>query len=583
MPSKPTQQHHRSSPAFERLDQKFHAALARATASISPTSLMLAFADWATHLATSPGRQMELARLACEHAAELSGYVGATRSASLHGTPRSAVAMPEQDRRFADPAWNQWPFDILKQAFLLNQQWWEAATRGVHGVAPHHEDVVAFAVRQWLDMFSPGNYLLTNPRVLKQTREEAGRNLQRGAVNLIEDAEALATGARPVGSERFVVGRDVAATPGKVVLRNRLVELIHYQPTTPTVYPEPVLIVPAWIMKYYVLDLSAHNSLIRYLVDQGHNVFCISWKNPGRDERDLGMDDYLELGFRAALDAVNGIVPKRKVHVAGYCLGGTLATIAAAAMARDGDDRLASLSLLASQTDFSEPGELALFIDDSQVAYLEDQMAESGYLTAAQMAGAFQMLRSYDLLWSRMVNDYLLGQRSAPNDLMAWNADATRMPARMHSQYLRRLYLDNDLANGRYQVAGATVALGDLRVPIFCVGTQTDHVAPWRSVYKIHRETPAEFTFVLTSGGHNAGIVSEPGHPHRHFQIQSSAAESLYEDPDAWIEQAPHKEGSWWPEWSAWLADRSAARAAPPRARHRSDLGAAPGRYVLER
>ncbi|HRO60990.1 MAG TPA: alpha/beta fold hydrolase, partial [Burkholderiaceae bacterium] len=285
-----------------------------------------------------------------------------------------------------------------------------------------------------------------------------------------------------------IVGRDVGITPGKVVLKNRLIELIQYSPTTEVVHPEPILIVPAWIMKYYILDLSPHNSLVRYLVSQGHTVFCVSWKNPNSEDRDLGMDDYIDLGLRAAIDTVEATVPGQKIHATGYCLGGTLLSIGAAAMARDGDDRLATVTLFAAQTDFTEPGELALFIDDSQVSLLDARMAETGYLTAAQMAGAFQLLRSYDLLWSRIVSEYLMGDRASLNDLMAWNADATRMPARMHSEYLRRLFLNNDLAEGRYQVDGRLISMHDLRVPVFAVGTVKDHVAPWRSAFKLHSQ-----------------------------------------------------------------------------------------------
>ena len=350
-------------------------------------------------------------------------------------------------------------------------------------------------------------------------------------------------------------------------------------------HPEPILIVPAWIMKYYILDLSPHNSLIRYLVDQGHTVFCISWKNPGYEDRDMGMDDYLDLGFHAALDAVNAIVPKQKVHATGYCLGGTMLAIAAAAMARDGDERLASMSLFAAQTDFSEPGELALFIDESQLNLLEAQMAETGYLKASQMAGAFQMLRSYDLLWSRMVNEYLLGDRAPMNDLMAWNADATRMPAKMHSQYLRRLFLNDDLSEGHYPVRGKPVSLGGITLPTFMVGTVTDHVAPWRSVFKLHQMSPAEITFTLTSGGHNAGIVNPPGNPRRHYQLLTRAAGGSYVAPDEWLQKAPEAQGSWWPAWLAWLQARSGAPVKPPRtgASAYKPVCDAPGRYVLEK
>jgi polyhydroxyalkanoate synthase len=421
--------------------------------------------------------------------------------------------------------------------------------------------------------------------VLDRTVKEGGANLVRGLLNFVDDLERLSSGAPVSGSENYVVGRDVAVTPGEVVLRNRLIELIQYRPTTPTVHAEPILIVPAWIMKYYILDLSQANSLVKYLVDHGHTVFCISWKNPGPQERDLQMDDYLDLGFHAALDAVAAIVPGRKVHATGYCLGGTLLAMAAAAMARDGDERLASVTLFAAQTDFSEPGELGLFIDESQLSMLEAQMEETGYLKATQMAGAFQMLRSYDLLWSRLVNEYLLGDRAPLSDLMAWNADTTRMPARMHSQYLRRLFLHDDLSESRHPVGGKPVSLSTLSVPVFMVGTVTDHVAPWRSTYKLHYLTGTEITFVLTSGGHNAGIVSPPGNPRRHFQVLKRDAGGAYLSPDEWLAAAPETEGSWWPAWQAWLADRSSARVKPPRSglRGSPSLGAAPGTYVMEK
>ncbi|HAJ11640.1 MAG TPA: poly-beta-hydroxybutyrate polymerase [Comamonadaceae bacterium] len=569
----------------ERLDPALHAALARCVASLSHASALMAASDWAMHLAASPGHCMDLAHLALRQGQEMASYAQARLAAGPDREARHAVEPPVQDRRFADPAWQQWPFNLMHQSFVLTEQWWAAATHGVWGVEKHHEDMVAFAARQFLDVFSPGNQLLTNPVVLQRTVEQGGANLVRGALNLLEDARRQAAGAPPAGTEQFVVGRDVGITPGKVVLKNRLMELIQYAPTTKTVHPEPILIVPAWIMKYYILDLSPNNSLIKYLVDNGHTVFCISWKNPGAEDRDLGMDDYLDLGFRAALNAVNAIVPHRKVHAAGYCLGGTLLAIAAAAMARDSDDRLASMTMFAAQTDFTEPGELGLFIDDSQISLLEAQMAQTGYLTAAQMAGAFQMLRSYDLLWSRLVNEYLLGDRPAMNDLMAWNADATRMPARMHSQYLRRLFLNDDLSEGRYPVDGKPVTLSDITLPAFMVGTVTDHVAPWRSVFKLQQLSPSETTFVLTSGGHNAGIVSPPGHPHRHFQMQTRPAGGNFVPPDDWLAAAPQTTGSWWPAWLAWLQARSGAPAKPPRmgAANFPPLGDAPGTYVLEK
>ena len=568
------------------VDIKMRAALADATASMSPQSILLAWLDWASHLAISPGKQAELSALALAQASALAGYL---RECVMDGPggPHDCIEPPALDRRFAAAEWHRWPFNLCHQAFQLNQRWWEAATRDVPGVERHHENVVGFAARQWLDLFSPGNQLATNPVALKRTVEESGANLARGQAILADNLQRTLAGSPPAGTEDFVVGRDVAATPGRVVLRNRLIELIQYAPTTAKVHPEPVLIVPAWIMKYYILDLSPSNSLVKYLVDQGRTVFCLSWKNPGADDRDLGMEEYLDLGFRAALDAVNAIVPNRKVHATGYCLGGTLLAAAAAAMARDGDDRLASMTLLCAQTDFSEPGELGLFVDESQVTLLEAQMQVKGYLGAEQMAGAFQMLRSYDLMWSRRVSEYLLGERRPMNDLMAWNADATRMPAKMHAQYLRRLFLDDDLSEGRYPVDGRPVSLGDIALPVFSVGTITDHVAPWRSVYKLHYLSPAEITFVLTSGGHNAGIVSEPGRPRRSFRIATRAAGGSYVPPDQWIEATAPREDSWWPAWADWLRERSAAPVAPPSFGALKEgyepLDDAPGRYVLER
>lgn len=563
------------------IDRSLHAGIARITMGLSPAAMVHAYLDWATHLAGAPGKRMQLVDKAVRKSTRLAHYAG--QSALKRGTCENCIEPLPQDRRFAGADWQKWPYNILYQSFLLNQQWWHNATTGIRGVSQQHERMAEFMSRQILDMFSPSNFPLTNPEIMRRTFEQGGRNLATGFQNMVEDWERKVSGKKPVGTENFVVGRDVAVTPGKVVYRNRLIELIQYAPTTETVRPEPVLIVPAWIMKYYILDLSPHNSMVKYLTEQGFTVFMVSWKNPNEDDRDLGMEDYRALGVTAALDAVTTIVPDRKVHAVGYCLGGTLLSIAAAAMARDNDDRLQSMTLLAAQTDFTEAGELMLFIDESQLAFLEDMMWEQGFLDTSQMAGAFQMLRSNDLIWSYLTRNYLMGEREPMTDLMAWNADATRMPYRMHTEYLRKLFLNNDLAEGRYVVGERPVSLTDLRVPIFAVGTERDHVAPWRSTYKIHRLTETEVTYLLTTGGHNAGIVSEPNHRARRYQVTTTTGDSHHVDPDTWLATAPQRTGSWWPEWSAWLAARSGASVPPPDFPAADvPLPAAPGHYVLQ-
>ncbi len=568
---------------FRDLDHAKEAYIARLTGGYSPAALTLSCMDWLIHLRAAPGKQLELFQLALQHMQALMQHMGHIAL----GQEVSSVAEPmPDDPRFHAAEWQSEPFRWWQQAFLLTEQWWNAATHGIPGTTPHHEDVVAFCTRQILDIFSPTNYLMTNPQVLQRTLQTQGQNLWQGMLNLMDDMQKVSAHKIAL-PQQFKVGVNIARTPGKVVFRNRLIELIQYNPTTDKVHAEPILIVPAWIMKYYILDLSEHNSMIRYLVGQGFTVFCISWHNVTEEDREISLEDYRRDGVMAALDAINSIRPHTQVHATGYCLGGTLLSIAATAMAGRGEPRLASLSLLAAQTDFSEPGELQLFIDDSEIYFIESMMWAQGYLAAQQMAGSFTMLQSNNLVWSRVIQEYLLGERTTMTDMMAWNLDATRMPYRMHSEYLRQLFLHNDLASNRYRADGHLLALRDIRIPMFVVGTETDHIAPWHSVYKIHHLTDTDITFVLTQGGHNAGIVSEPGHPHRHYRLHLSRAGDLRCGPDEWLASMPVQEGSWWVAWSAWLEQQCSPeyiKAPAPGLPGASQdaLEPAPGTYVFQ-
>jgi len=570
---------HEESPT-ERLDRLLHVAAAPLTGGLSPVSLSLAWADWAWHLGVSPGRQMELAALAAQLGAD-----------TLQGNGNPAGAADE-DPRFRHPDWEAWPFHLMRVGFRNAETWWQAAAK-LPGMTPHHAELTHFMAQQWLGALTPANWLPGNPVVLHANLEKLGNPLRQGWLNWLEDFATPASERAAAEREaHFKVGRDVAVTPGEVVMRNGLAELIRYAPQTKTVHPEPVLIVPSWIMKYYILDLSPHNSLVRWLVSQGHVVYMLSWKNPDAADHELTMDDYLQRGPLDALRAIARLEPKQPVHAMGYCLGGTLMAIAAAALAGEGTiaDRqrvaaLKTLTLLAAQVDFSEPGELGLFVDESQVAYLQEQNRERGYFPGEAMAGSFQFLHSRDLVWTRRMREYLMGEREQPSDLMAWNSDTTRMPARMHHEYLVSLYLHNALAMGTYRVGGhegRALSLADLHLPVFMVGTTRDHVSPWRSVYKLHHLCDAEISFALVSGGHNAGIVSEPGHAHRSYRLATRPARGAWIAADDWERQATEHEGSWWPAWQQWLAGHSSRRRAALQLPRGASLGAAPGEYVLK-
>jgi polyhydroxyalkanoate synthase len=568
--------------ASAELNRRLRRGMAQMAGGLSPAMLSEAYIEWLTHLTANPGRLGDLAQDAVNKTSEMFRY--AMTAPFAPGT-ESPFQARKGDRRFASDAWQTWPFNVMSQSYLMVENWIDSMTQGLPGMEEEHQAVFSFMTSQLLAALSPSNYPLTNPDVLKAIRDEQGQNLVRGAAKALEDVmENLNKTKVPVHQD-YIPGQSVAVTPGKVVYRNRLIEVLQYSPQTETVDAEPILIVPAWIMKYYILDLSPKNSLVKYLVEQGHTVFMISWLNPGEEDRDLTMDDYLKLGVMAALDAVSAIVPKRKVHGVGYCIGGTLLSIAAAAMARDGDERFKSLTFFAAQADFLEGGEIRMFVNDSQLKSLDDLMHMEGYLDSKYMGGSFQALRSNDLVWIPMVEKYYLGKEQFMNDLMSWNADGTRMPYKMHSEYLRRLYLNNDLAEGRFEVDGKPISIADIRIPMFVVGTSTDHVAPWLSVYKFHDLAPeAEVTFCLTTGGHNAGIACGPVHPRRSHEILTRDPAGEILDPEAWKQAAELREGSWWPSWEGWLEGRGGAQVKPPRTGNPRKgyevLGDAPGTYV---
>ncbi|MBU1171397.1 MAG: alpha/beta hydrolase [Proteobacteria bacterium] len=567
---------HEFSRKIKGLDSVLHAYQGRFFMNMSPTAIFLAYADWACHFINSPEKQVETLDSLINGLVKLSRDIYAGQETKgQNGT----------DPRFSSYGWQRFPFSVTYKTYLAAEYFLNHIMSNVNGVTPHHEEMVCFITRQMLQAMAPSNVIMTNPDILELTLGTRGQNLVQGSMNFIDDCSRLAQGKKPAGTETFQPGVNVAVTPGTVVFKNRLIELIRYAPSTDIVYAEPVLIVPAWIMKYYILDLSEHNSLVRFLVDQGHTVFMISWKNPGAEERDLGMVDYLKLGVIEAVNAVSAMIPGQQIHSVGYCLGGTLLAIAVAYLEGRGDACMKTMTLLAAQTDFTDAGELTLFIDDSQVAWLEDLMNSQNYLKTDQMAGAFRLLRANELIWADIINTYLRGERTPVSDLMAWNADATRMPYTMHSEYLRSLFLQNDLFEGRYRVEGVPVALSNIHVPVFLVATRKDHVAPWLSVYKFYLPSDAaSVTFVLTSGGHNAGIISEPGHPGRSYQIACRKEGETYMDPKTFEETTPVNKGSWWIPWQMWLAEHSGAKILPPG--YQTDpqkMIPAPGEYVLEK
>jgi polyhydroxyalkanoate synthase len=494
----------------------------------------------------------------------------------MMGLPAAPVAEPAKgDYRFKDADWqSNFLFDYLKQSYLIAARHINHAVAEVQGLSPESEKKVAFFTRQYMDALSPSNFALTNPQVLRETLASGGQNLVKGLDNLLRDIEKGGGELRVSMTDEsaFKLGHNVATTPGKVVFQNDLMQLIQYEPRTKEVWRRPLLIIPPWINKYYILDLRESNSFIRFALEQGHTVFVISWVNPDAKLAEKGFDDYMLEGPVAALDAIG----EDEVNVIGYCLGGTLLGATLAYLEAKKDKRVKTATFFVSLLDFSQPGELGVFIDEAQVQNLEKKMNERGYLEGSEMASTFNLLRANDLVWSFVVNNYLLGKDPFPFDLLYWNADSTRMPARMHSFYLRNMYIKNLMGvPGGITLSGVPIDLARVKIPAYFISTVEDHIAPWKTTYKGAKYLGGTVRFVLGGSGHIAGIVNPPEAKKYHFWTN----DKLPETAEAWFEGAKQQPGSWWPDWEAWIAARNGAEKVPAR-KPKNPLEDAPGSYA---
>lgn len=492
------------------------------------------------------------------------------------------IAADKADRRFKDPAWNEQPlFDFIKQSYLLSSRFLLEAAADKDGASDRAQQKIEFYTRQFVDALAPSNFVLTNPEVLRVTLETRGENLLRGLKNMLEDIERGKgqLKIKMTDPDAFELGRNIATTPGKVVYQNDLMQLIQYEPTTEKVHKRPLLIVPPWINKYYILDLQPKNSLIKFCTDQGFTTFIVSWVNPDEKLAHKTFEDYMFEGPLAALDAIQKATGEREITAIGYCLGGTLTSSALAYMAVKGDDRIKAATFFTTLTDFKDPGELGVFIDEEQLSSLEEQMARRGYLEGGEMSTTFNMLRANDLIWSFVVNNYLLGKEPFPFDLLYWNSDNTRMPAAMHSFYLRKCYHENKLVEpGGVTLGGVPIDLRKVRIPVYWVSTREDHIAPWKSTYATTQIFGGPKRFVLAGSGHIAGVVNPPAaNKYGHW-----TNDSLPADPEEFLAGATQHPGSWWTDWAAWNASH-AGKMVPSRKPGEGGLAAieeAPGSYV---
>jgi polyhydroxyalkanoate synthase len=500
----------------------------------------------------------------------------------LGGKAAPLVEPAPGDRRFKDTAWTDGTlFDFIKQSYLLTARWLLTTVKEIDGLDDKMARKVDFYTRQFVDAMAPSNFVLTNPEVLRTTIETGGENLVTGLKHVLDDLERGKGRLmiKMTDLDAFKVGENIAVTPGKVVYQNDLMQLVQYDPTTEKVQRAPLLIIPPWINKFYILDLRPRNSFIKWAVDQGHTVFVISWVNPDEHLAKKGFDDYMREGPLAALDAMEQATGEREANVIGYCIGGTLLAATLAYMAVKGDDRIKSATYFVALTDFAEPGELSVFIDEDQLHSLEERMREHGYLEGSDMATTFNMLRANDLIWSFVVNNYLLGKEPFPFDLLYWNCDSTRMPAAMHSFYLRNMYQENKLVvPGGISLCGVPIDLRKITVPSFLLSTKEDHIAPWKSVYAATQIYGGPVSFCLAASGHVAGIVNPPGQgKYGHWRNTKNPP-----SPDDWLANAKYENDSWWPYWEKWVARFAGGEVT---ARHPGDgrltpIEDAPGSYV---
>lgn len=547
---------------------------------LDPFNLKQMYSDWWEAAVKHPEKLIETNMAFWQKSMELTQQA---MMSIMGGQPApKLVETPKSDRRFSHEDWENKPaFDVLKQSYLLMSDWTRKIVASAEGLDEKTTERVKFFTERGLDAMSPTNFALTNPAVLEKIRHTKGANLVHGLKNMLEDLES-GNGQlriRMTDTKAFKLGENVAVTPGKVIFQNRMFQLIEYAPTTEKVLKRPLLIVPPWINKFYILDLQPKNSMLKWLVDQGHTVYIMSWVNPDETYADTSFEDYIQAVIQA-VDAVEYDSGEQEMNLIGYCIGGTLLTSTLAYLKAKGDTRIKSATFFTTMLDFAEPGELGLFIDEHQISQLEGQMEDKGYLDGSIMSGAFNLLRANDLIWSFYVNNYLMGNDPRPFDLLYWNSDSTRMPAKMHSWYLRNLYKDNKLCQPKaLSVDGVPLDIGSIDIPVCFISTIDDHIAPWKSTYSGARLFGGDVRFILGGSGHIAGIVNPPAANKYNYRV----SDTLPQDPDAWLTATQPTPGSWWPEWGRWVRTLSGDEQVDARHPGQGKLAAienAPGAYV---